>query len=112
MIYINAYTGERFTSAFECALSENAYIEAKKKAEEKARADKAKREAEKKKREEEEKAKKQRVARVVEAYKKALEATDKAAEEIEAYFGVCEKEGYHACANFNVDPLIKFILEM
>lgn len=109
MIYINEYTGERFASAAECAESENAYIEAKKKAEEKARADKAKREAEKKKREEEEKAKKQRVA---EAYKKALEATDKAAEEIEAYFGVCEKEGYHACANFNVDPLIKFILEM
>jgi len=109
MIYINEYTGERFASAAECDKSEKAYIEAKKKAEEKARADKAKREAEKKKREEEEKAKKQRVA---EAYKKALEATDKAAEEIEAYFGVCEKEGYHACANFNVDPLIKFILEM
>ena len=109
MIYINEYTGERFASAAECDKSEKAYVEAKKKAEEKARADKAKREAEKKKREEEEKAKKQRVA---EAYKKALEATDKAAEEIEAYFGVCEKEGYHACANFNVDPLIKFILEM
>lgn len=109
MIYINEYTGERFTSAAECDKSEKAYIEAKKKAEEKARADKAKREAEKKKREEEEKAKKQRVA---EAYQKALEATDKAAEAIEAYFGVCEKEGYHACANFNVDPLIKFILEM
>lgn len=100
MIYINEYTGERFASAAECDKSEKAY---------KARVDKAKREAEKKKREEEEKAKKQRVA---EAYKKALEATDKAAEEIEAYFGVCEKEGYHACANFNVDPLIKFILEM
>ena len=109
MIYINEYTGERFASAAECDKSEKAYIEAKKKVEEKARADKAKREAEKKKREEEEKAKKQRVA---EAYKKALEATDKAAEEIEAYFGVCEKEGYHACANFNVDPLIKFIFEM
>jgi hypothetical protein len=109
MIYINEYTGERFASAAECDKSEKAYVEAKKKAEEKARADKAKREAEKKKREEEEKAKKQRVA---DAYKKALEATDKAAEEIEAYFGVCEKEGYHACANFNVDPLIKFILEM
>lgn len=109
MIYINEYTGERFASAAECDKSEKAYIEAKKKAEEKARADKAKREAEKKKREEEEKAKKQRVA---EAYQKALEATDKAAEAIEAYFGVCEKEGYHACANFNVDPLIKFILEM
>ena len=109
MIYINEYTGERFASAAECVKSENAYVEAKKKAEEKARADKAKREAEKKKREEEEKAKKQRVA---EAYKKALEATNKAAEEIEAYFEVCEKEGYHACANFNVDPLIKFILEM
>lgn len=109
MIYINEYTGERFASAAECDKSEKAYIEAKKKAEEKARADKAKREAEKKKREEEENAKKQRVA---EAYKKALEATDKAAEAIEDYFGVCEKEGYHACANFNVDPLIKFILEM
>lgn len=109
MIYINEYTGERFASAAECDKSEKAYIEAKKKAEEKARVDKAKREAEKKKREEEEKAKKQRVA---EAYQKALEATDKAAEAIEAYFGVCEKEGYHACANFNVDPLIKFILEM
>lgn len=109
MIYINEYTGERFASAAECDKSEKTYIEAKKKAEEKARADKAKREAEKKKREEEEKAKKQRVA---EAYQKALEATDKAAEAIEAYFGVCEKEGYHACANFNVDPLIKFILEM
>jgi len=109
MIYINEYTGERFASAAECDKSEKAYVEAKKKAEEKARADKAKREAEKKKREEEEKAKKQRVA---EAYKKALEATDKAAEEIEAYFGVCEKEGYHACANFNIDPLITFIFEM
>jgi len=109
MIYINEYTGERFASAAECDKSEKAYIEAKKKAEEKARADKAKREAEKKKREEEERAKKQRVA---EAYKKALEATDKAAEAIEAYFGVCEKEGYHVCANFNVDPLITFILEM
>ena len=109
MIYINEYTGERFASAAECDKSEKAYVEAKKKAEEKARADKAKREAEKKKREEEEKAKKQRVA---EAYKKALEATNKAAEEIEGYFEVCEKEGYHACANFNVDPLIKFILEM
>ena len=109
MIYINEYTGERFASAAECDKSEKAYIEAKKKAEEKARADKAKREAEKKKREEEEKAKKQRVA---EAYKKALEATNKAAEEIEAYFGVCEKEGYHACANFNIDPLITFILEI
>lgn len=109
MIYINEYTGERFASAAECDKSEKAYVEAKKKAEEKARADKAKREAEKKKREEEENAKKQRVAK---AYKKALEATDKAAEAIEAYFGVCEKEGYHAYANFNVDPLIKFILEM
>lgn len=109
MIYINEYTGERFASAAECDKSEKVYIEAKKKAEEKARADKAKREAEKKKREEEENAKKQRVA---EAYKKALEATDKASEAIEAYFGVCEKEGYHAYANFNVDPLIKFIFEI
>ena len=52
MIYINEYTGQKFNSAAECEKSEKAYLEEKKKAEEKARLDKAKREAEKKKREE------------------------------------------------------------
>lgn len=109
MIYINEYTGQKFTTAAECEKSEKEFIEAKKKAEEKARLDKAKREAEKKKKEEEEKAKKERVKA---AYKKALEATDEATAAIENYLWVCEKEGFHVNSAFDFSPLMKLIFEM
>lgn len=109
MIYINEYTGEKFVNAAECEKSEKAYLEEKKKAEEKARLDKAKREAERKKKEEEEKAKKERVKA---AYKEALEATDKATAAIEAYIDMCRKEGYHVNSAFDFSPLMKFIFEV
>lgn len=109
MIYINEYTGQKFVNAAECEKSEKAYLEEKKKAEEKARLDKAKREAERKKKEEEEKAKKERVKA---AYKEALEATDKATAAIEAYIDICRKEGYHVNSAFDFSPLMKFIFEV
>ena len=109
MIYINEYTGQKFNSAAECEKSEKEFLEEKKKAEEKARLDKAKREAERKKKEEEEKAKKERVR---DAYKEALEATDKAVAAIEAYINICRKEGYYADGAFDFSPLMKFIFEI
>ncbi len=109
MIYINEYTGQKFVNAAECEKSEKEFLEEKKKAEEKARLDKAKREAEKKKREEEEKAKKERVKA---AYKEALEATDKATAAIEVYLDVCKKEGYHVNSAFDFSPLMKLIFEI
>ncbi len=105
MIYINEYTGQKFVNAAECERSEKEFLEEKKKAEEKARLDKAKREAEKKKREEEEKAKKERVKA---AYKEALEATDKATAAIEAYLNLCHRED----VVFELDPLIKLFFEI
>lgn len=109
MIYINEFTGERFSSAAECQKSEQEWLVAKKKAEEKARFDKAKREAEKKKKDEEEKAKKEKVKA---AYKDALDATEKATAAIEAYIKVCEKEGYHVNSAFDFSPLMKLIFEI
>lgn len=109
MIYINEYTGAKFKSAAECEKSEQAYLEEKKKAEEKARLDKVKREAERKKREEEEKAKKEQIK---EAYKKAIEATDAATQAIEDYLTLCEELGYHVNGAFDFSPLMKLIFEL
>lgn len=109
MIYINEYTGASFTSAAECEKSEKIYIEEKRKAEEKARLDKAKREAERKKKEEEENAKKEQIK---EAYKIAIEATDNATQKIEDYLTLCEKLGYHVNGAFDFSPLMKLIFEL
>lgn len=109
MIYVNEYTHEVFDTADECKKSENEYLEKKKKAEEKARADKAKREAEKKAKEEEENKKKEQIK---EAYKKAIEAVDVATQATEEYLDLCKKLGYHVSGSFDFSPLMKLIFEL
>lgn len=109
MIYINEHTGEAFASAAECQKSEQIYLEEKRKAEEKARLDKAKREAERKKKEEEENAKREQIK---EAYKAAIQATDNATKKIDEYLVLCDKLGYHVDGNFDINPLLRLIFEL
>jgi len=109
MIYINEYTGEKYKSAAECEKAEKVYLEAKKRAEEKARLDKAKREAEAKKKAEEAEKKKEEVKI---AYQKALDATDEAVKALEDYLEVVDKTGYRVMNPANHMDLLNLLLEI
>lgn len=102
MIYINEYTGEKYKNAAECEKAEKAYLETKKKAEEKARLDKAKRETE-------EKAKREKVKK---AYEVAIKSTDEAIKALEAYLDIVEKTGYKVVDNSNHMDLLNLLFEL
>jgi ElaB/YqjD/DUF883 family membrane-anchored ribosome-binding protein len=102
MIYINEYTGEKYRDAAECEKAEKAYVEAKKKAEEKARLDKAKREAELR-------AKKEQVSK---AYNNAVTATNEAVKALENYVDIVEKTGYQVKGAIDLSDLVNLLFEL